>query len=140
MRTSQSEFLNDFTVNGRLLLQDIWNLKLDWDDAIPEALSKNWWRWFEGLKIVEEINIPRCFSPNLNSAESIQVHIFTDASDKVFSAIAYIRISQPNDVNVSILMSKVRTVSRKKVTSSINIDFNSRLSDYSDLNNFKLMR
>lgn len=55
-------FLNNYTVNGRLLIQELWCHKIDWDDQIPEDLTQKWKRWMNGLKKIEQIENPRCFS------------------------------------------------------------------------------
>lgn len=110
-------FLNDYTVLGRLILQDLWTYKLGWDEEIPESLNGRWKAWLRGLKMVDHIKISRCLSSNLDQAENIEVHVFTDASDKVFSAVAYLRLKYKKSVDISILISKVRVSPRKKVLS-----------------------
>lgn len=75
-------FLSHFLVFVKVLLQDIWRSELGWDDELPEALYERWLRWQMLLPQVAELQIPRCYSLNLNQTEtSIQLHTFVDASE-----------------------------------------------------------
>ncbi|KAI8116038.1 hypothetical protein CVS40_11833 [Lucilia cuprina] len=40
------------TVTTKIMLQDLWKLKLDWDDKVPEQMTEN-------FKFLNEVNIPR---------------------------------------------------------------------------------
>lgn len=107
-------FLNNFTVLGRLLIQDLWTFNLEWDQEIPRSVYENWLKWKKALKQIDNIEIPRCFSTNLLNAKKIEVHIFTDASDKIYSSVAYLRICYEKSIDVSFIMSKSRVINKKK--------------------------
>ena len=72
-------FLSPFTVRAKVIMQDLWKLKLDWDEGIPEGeLKEKWLAWRAELKEVSEIKIPRCYSPPHITSENArrELHIF----------------------------------------------------------------
>ncbi|XP_074029259.1 uncharacterized protein [Leptinotarsa decemlineata] len=44
-------FLANFIVQGKILLQDIWRSKIDWDDDISDNLYMKWTEWIDDQKI-----------------------------------------------------------------------------------------
>ena len=48
------------TVKMKILLQRLWEVKLDWDDPVPEDLLEVWTQWRTELPLLSEIQIPRC--------------------------------------------------------------------------------
>ena len=79
-----------YTVTARLLLKDIWRLSgQQWDNNLPEDISKKILDWAEELPTLNTITIPRCyFQGNIETAE---LHIFGDSSQSAFSAVADLR-------------------------------------------------
>lgn len=108
------------TLKGRILMRDVWESGILWDDVIKGDLVKKWQEWLKSLKSIEEVHIPRCYSIHLASAEKIELHIFCDASSKAYSAAAYIRICyQENDrksYDVALIASRARVSPLKHVT------------------------
>lgn len=52
-------FLGYFVVRAKILLQDIWRVKLGWDEPIEESLEGRWIRWLEDLTLIQNVKIPR---------------------------------------------------------------------------------
>src|SRR2546430_915303 len=44
--------LTHFTIQGRILLQDIWRSELGWDDELTEHLSERWMTWLSHLTTI----------------------------------------------------------------------------------------
>ena len=82
-------FLTPYTVTARMLLQDLWRLKVDWDDDLPNEIGVKWHRWPNGLRVVAGLRIPRCYSPTLASAGSIDLQVPVVANAKAFTAVTY---------------------------------------------------
>lgn len=58
-------FLAPIIVNGKLLIQRMWMLKLDWDTEISEAsILKEWTVFIDGMPLLTRLKIPRCFFDN----------------------------------------------------------------------------
>ena len=82
-----------FVLRAKLILQELWRLKYDWDDPISGPLLEAWIAWKEELPYLANFSVPRCYlSDWLGSQfESAQLHIFADASEVAFGAAAYWR-------------------------------------------------
>lgn len=52
-------FLSPFTIKGKIMLQDVWRLQLDWDEKIPETIYEKWIEWLQLLKEINQLRIPR---------------------------------------------------------------------------------
>ncbi|XP_061176110.1 uncharacterized protein LOC133185066 [Saccostrea echinata] len=81
------------TIRGKLIMQDVMSSVTDWDEPIPHAFQAKWHNWVESLVDLQSILIPRCYV-NLPSSEvqRRELHVFSDASQKAISAVAYLKI------------------------------------------------
>ena len=109
-------FLAHFTVKARILLQEVWRSEIGWDDEITTDLFKKWCLWLQELKNIPEVRIPRCYSLELNQASNVQLHLFCDASEKAFSAVAYLRVETGNKIDVTFVMAKTRVAPLKAIS------------------------
>lgn len=64
----------------KILLQRLWESKVDWDEPVPEVIEDTWSRWRSELKLLLLIHIPRCYFPNTAHVVSLQLHGFSDTS------------------------------------------------------------
>ncbi|XP_054719217.1 uncharacterized protein LOC129228560 [Uloborus diversus] len=111
-------FLSPFVVRIRCLMQDIWKIGTDWDDELPENLTLKWRKWYGEIKDLDSITVERYFFLNVSDLrDSVEIHIFSDASLVAYGAVAYFRYSnKKNEVSTSFIMSKVRVAPLKKLT------------------------
>ncbi|CAG9138228.1 unnamed protein product [Plutella xylostella] len=105
-------FLSPVIISAKILLQKLWLLKLDWNDAVPSDIARLWSRFVTSLSSLGRIRIPRC---SMGSRPvNYELHIFTDASQAAFGSSAYIRtINDDNTVQVRLLCSKGRVAPLK---------------------------
>ena len=69
------------------MLKDIWRLiRQQWDNNLPDDVSKNFLEWVEELPNLNEISFPRCNFRGI--MESVELHVFGGSSQDVFSAVA----------------------------------------------------
>ncbi|PZC72872.1 hypothetical protein B5X24_HaOG210397 [Helicoverpa armigera] len=54
-------FLSPFTINGKILLQETWQLNIDWDDLISDEIFIKWKKWICLLKSLGDIKLPRYY-------------------------------------------------------------------------------
>ena len=47
------------TIKVKILLQQLWELKVDWDDPVPPAIRDVWSQWRSELPLLAEKHIPR---------------------------------------------------------------------------------
>ncbi|XP_065083397.1 uncharacterized protein LOC135705551 [Ochlerotatus camptorhynchus] len=85
--------ISNFLIYLKILLQEIWRAGCGWDDEINGKLAERWITWVEALPNVRQVSVPRCYR-NATSAEStntVELHIFCDASENGMAAVAYFR-------------------------------------------------
>ncbi|XP_055643410.1 uncharacterized protein LOC129779763 isoform X1 [Toxorhynchites rutilus septentrionalis] len=82
--------LSPFTVHGKIIVQHLWRSGCDWDDAINDECWGMWKRWIAVLPQLDNIRIQRCYLGDSlsSSVESVEVHIFTDASEHAYGCVS----------------------------------------------------
>lgn len=111
-------FLSVFLVYIKMLLQDIWRSSVDWDEPINDEQFDKWLLWINLLPEVEKIRIPRCYSFKISPEEpkETQLHVFVDASENAFAAVAYFRISTSNHVECSLIGAKTKVAPQQPMS------------------------
>ena len=46
-------------IKMKILLQRLWESKVDWDEPVPEAIEDVWSTWRSQLKLLSQINVHR---------------------------------------------------------------------------------
>lgn len=90
-------FLSPVLVRGKIFIQQLWQLKVQWNNPLPENLANRWKQFYLELSKLDSLPIPRKFIPNLGT--KFEVHGFCDASQEAYGAVVYIR-SYGNDGGV----------------------------------------
>nr|XP_039248981.1 uncharacterized protein LOC120326708 [Styela clava] len=105
----------------KVLIQDLCRKKYDWDDPIPQELKKEWSKWLSDLPKLKNFNVPRCYTPkDFGKIIDIQLHHFSDASEKSYGAVSYITITNTYEqVHCAIISGKTRLVPLKLNGSTI---------------------
>lgn len=107
--------LSPFVVQPKLMLQKLWQLKLDWDEPVPIYIKNDWQKFVAGLKYLINFKIPRHVigaSPKL-----IEMHTFSDASQSAYGACIYMRsISSSGTISVRLLCAKSKIAPLKPST------------------------
>ena len=106
--------LEPFTVRAKMMLQELWKLKVSWDSQLPEELKPQWWAWFEELETVPLIQIRRSYFPS--GWSGAHLHVFGDSSKKAYGAVAYLRAEQESGVQTTIVMAKSKITPMKSQT------------------------
>ena len=79
------------TVKVKLFKQQLWKLKLEQDDVLPEDLKKKWREITIYVYDATHLNFPRTLLKS-NKLEDTYLHIFTTASKSADGASAYLVI------------------------------------------------
>ncbi|XP_045784625.1 uncharacterized protein LOC123880521, partial [Maniola jurtina] len=109
-------FASPVTIRAKQLLQEVWRRGTAWDDELDEDLAAQWQDWMSHLKNLSNITIPRRYL-HYSDATSIQLHVFTDASEAAYSAILFWRTVAPNgEIGLSLIVAKAK-VAPLKLTS-----------------------
>ena len=86
----------------KILLQRLWEPKVDWDDPVPESIEDVWSQWRSQLKLLSQVHIPRYYFPKDVQVASLQLHGFCDASEDAYSGVVYLRMEDTNgDIHVA---------------------------------------
>ncbi|CAG7785078.1 unnamed protein product, partial [Allacma fusca] len=81
---------------------------IGWDDCLSKELFLEWKSWLSLLQRVKSYSVPRCYHANLRSAESVQLHIFCDASEEAFASVAYLRMKFIFGVKTTMVVAKTK--------------------------------
>ena len=103
-----------FTVLAKCLFQELWELRLDWDEVLPDEKAELFCRWMDGCQRLHDVRVSRCFTAQSTGDWSsltggVELHVFADASLKSYGSCVYLRFVQPDgSYHVSFVMSKGR--------------------------------
>ena len=75
----------------KIVYQQVWEEKLEWDTLLPEHYVTQHANWRHELPLLAEHQQPRCYFHKGVSRVTTQLHGFCDASVKAYSAVVYIR-------------------------------------------------
>ena len=96
-------------VKGKMILQEATRLGLSWDDEIPRKLAVEWETWTNTLREVDSIRIPRCVKPAQYDDTILELHHFSDSSEKAFGCCTYLRcVGKDGHIHIALLISKCR--------------------------------
>jgi hypothetical protein len=81
-----------FFITGKLQVQDCWREGLTWKDNVTIEKENLWFEWQDQIDQLNLIEIDRVIIPGQHPENyDRQLHIFGDASQDVYSALAYMR-------------------------------------------------
>ncbi|XP_044312490.1 uncharacterized protein LOC123037080 [Drosophila rhopaloa] len=100
---------------AKILLQEIWLLRLHWDESVPMTLQQAWLSFVSSLQHLDSLLIPRfCLQPH---SDELQLHGFSDASIRGYGCCIYARTRRADGhVEVHLIVSKSRVTPTKKKT------------------------
>ena len=99
--------ISPFVVRARVIMQEIWRQKIDWDQPLPEKIQDAWLEWLNQVFIVPDIKIKR-WSGLKTKSSSYQIHTFCDASEEGYCVTVYIRVKQGKEITTNLLTAKSR--------------------------------
>lgn len=109
--------VSPIVVCGKLFMQVLWNLRVDWDEALSMQHHTFWCNFRAELPKLNSLLIPRHLFKGCVNPTSIQLHGFADASERAYGAAIYVRsILADETVHVALLCSKSRVAPMKKLT------------------------
>ena len=105
------------TIKAKILMQQLWELKVDWDDSVPDEIHDAWLQWRNELHLLSQKAIPRCYFDKKSQVLSTEIHGFSDASELAYAAVVYLRTTDAfNYTHISLVMSKSRVAPIKRLT------------------------
>lgn len=107
--------LGAYLLLPKLIMQDLWKLKLGWDQEVPLDIAKKWSEFAQEFSDIPSIEICRqvvdpCYC-------KIELHGFSDASERAYGACVFVRCLTPLGKKTSnLLCAKSRISPIKKIS------------------------
>lgn len=109
------EFLTPVLITGKIFLQQLWQIKANWDSILPREVQNKWYSFYDDLEKLRLISIPR--SVKVKPRGAVEMHGFCDASIESYGACIYVRSRDEKGQYYSrLLCSKSRVASLKGAT------------------------
>ena len=106
-----------FLLVAKVLVQRLWTLRLEWDTPVTGAELEVWKCWKAELKELKWMQVHRCYEDDCDPAVDRQLHVFCDASETAFGAVAYLRVSSAAGRRTcSFVMCKTRVAPLRKLS------------------------
>ena len=81
-------FLAPFHVRAKIIMQQMWLKGVGWDDDLDPCLKQMALQWLGEVQELHGIRFSRCLQLNLEITKST-MHVFVDASEEAYGAVAY---------------------------------------------------
>ncbi|GFR23018.1 integrase catalytic domain-containing protein [Trichonephila clavata] len=82
-------FLGPVLTRAKILLQRLWQQKLDWDDVLPDQIAKEWKEFVTTFKCIETVKIDRFILTDTWLRVVLQG--FADSSEVAYGAVVYLQ-------------------------------------------------
>lgn len=76
-------------IRAKSLVQNLWKLKVDWDERVDESYVRAWRNIKNELYLLNELKIPRW--TNFDPKDLMEIHGFCDASEIGYAAAVYLK-------------------------------------------------
>lgn len=84
-------FVAPVILPAKQILQQLYKLKIRWDETIPLHMSQSWQRWLDDLSLLSTYSVNRCFiTKGFEDLTLAELHHFCDASETGFGAVSYL--------------------------------------------------
>jgi hypothetical protein len=103
------------TLIPKLLIQNSWSCKSDWDETLPEEMRRKYEAWIAELPLLSDVRIPRCCSLE-GSTNDWSLHTFCDASKAAYCAVVFLRSTKEGKGSLSLLQAKTRVAPLQDIT------------------------
>lgn len=108
-------YVSPAMIVGKILMQEIWAAKIDWDEPVPKPIKERWNKFWSQLSALESIKIPRWVG--MGEGVGLQLHGFADSSVQAYGCNIVLRAVYPDGkITCHLLASKSRVAPLKTVT------------------------
>lgn len=83
-------YVTPITIRAKLYIQELWREGSDWDKPLTQELQAEWRNFYEEIRVIARIKIPRWLGTA--TTKQAQIHLYCDASSKAYGAAAYVRV------------------------------------------------
>lgn len=102
-------FVAPITVEGKLFLRSLISSSIDWDAPLTDEQVTWWNEWRQSLSLLSELKIPRVYrSMSFGSCDSIEVHVYCDASENAIAAVGYVLAERKEQKELGFILGKAK--------------------------------
>lgn len=102
-------------LHAKLILQRLYVLKIDWDDAPPQEIVTCWEKYIRELPLLQELRFKRHLG--VTPEDKISIIACSDASEKGYGAMVFVKVEKPYSPPVVSLVCAKSKVSPLKTIS-----------------------
>jgi len=106
--------LSPITLWTKHVMQRLWTDGIGWDDPVSAEISQRWSRYQSELHLITNIQIRRRLT--YDNMSSVQLHAFSDSSEKGYAAAVYLRVESPTSVHCHLVAGKSKVAPLKRCT------------------------
>lgn len=107
-------FIQPITIIAKLLLKQVWEAEVEWDDPVPDSILTAWNSFQIQLEELKQFALPRQAFPS--ESESLELHGFSDASGKAYGCAIYMVAKTQRGRTSHLLCAKSRVAPKKEMT------------------------
>ncbi|GFX40500.1 integrase catalytic domain-containing protein [Trichonephila clavipes] len=107
--------IGPIVTKAKIFIQELWKIKLDWSEQLPPDAMEEWMNFYQKLSKINNFKIPR--SILLPATIRIEIHGFSDALERAYAAVVYIKcFNESGQSQTRLLCSKSRVAPLKTLT------------------------
>ena len=107
--------LSVYTINLNILFQQLCFSKLSWDEELKGDTRVHYDKLLHDMDVLQGAYIPRSLFLKGKGVSSVQFHAFSDASEKAYATVVYLRIVYDSgEVDVQLIAAKAKVSPLKK--------------------------
>ncbi|KAG7307359.1 hypothetical protein JYU34_007543 [Plutella xylostella] len=110
-------WLTPISINMKILFQTVWLSALDWSDTLPEDIATKWTSLRQDIQLINIIEVNRWLGTTKNN-QKVELHGFSDASNKAYSAVIYCKVTTDNQTTITLAAAKARLAPLNKTCST----------------------
>lgn len=107
-------FVCPVTLIPKLIMQKVWEQKINWDKEIPIELTQEFKKWLKTAHMINKYCVPRCMTPVPVEKCETSLHVFCDASQNSYASCIYLRVEHNEKVYVQLVLAKNRVAPANK--------------------------
>ncbi|XP_026481068.1 uncharacterized protein LOC113387893 [Ctenocephalides felis] len=101
-------FITPITIKFKMIMKELWLLKLDWDEPLPSSLVATWLSIYNQLPELINLSIPQ-FVGTKNYIRC-SLYGFADSLEKAYGAVIYIKPCHDNKYYLLLSKSKITPI------------------------------
>ena len=109
-------WLAPFMLRMKVLFQEMWKQKVDWDTPLKDESQAQHQAWREELSVLQDITLPRCYYLPVRRVK-VELQGFADASTLAYAAVVYVRATYVDGtVSSRLVVAKTKVAPLKTVS------------------------